>query len=101
MKADSFIVYETIRNEWKTCEYGGNHLIYIVAPKRIWPTGKSVISNNGYSAYTSNEYVDSQGRLYYKKIGIDYSDNISYLRMEDLKLFKSRRPMPSILITDL
>jgi len=88
---DSVTVWTTVHDEKATCSFGDPHYVAVVARKVLGPVVGTRIHDNGYQRHMTELRLDRQGREYHKRIEIDYSNNIWWLR-DDGKHFRPRPP---------
>lgn len=79
---DSIKVWREWRTEKRVCQYG-EHDVTIYLGKIIYDTGETYIHDNGYEKNVAPIYKDRQGRLYYKRIEIDYYAGVYFIRQDE------------------
>jgi hypothetical protein len=84
-------VYREIGKVKRTCPYG-EHEISVISIKTLTDTGTTYLWDNGYAKSQESVFVDPQGRLYFRQVTIDYSNNISYNCKETGQLFRHVSP---------
>lgn len=62
------------------CPYGETHDVTYYEVKYLTATGETRMHDNGYEQNQTPLFTDAQGRVYHQHVGIDFHNNISYVR---------------------
>lgn len=74
------------------CDLGYEHPVTYYARKRLGPVIETRAHDNGYEVRETGVRRDRQGRTYHQHVRIDYTNNTSWRRDEDGKMFWPRPP---------
>jgi hypothetical protein len=79
------VVFCDVATTRETCDLGEEHEVQIVSRKVLGPVYGTASYNNGYEVMDTHLRRDRQGRSYHQHIQIDFFNNISWWREDDVR----------------